>query len=127
VIAGRDEVGHDRVEKKGGDAGIVEDRVDDVIEIVAGVVGVGLDAAVRVAVAGVVAVKAAAALPVLENDDLAAEAVGVGQDPLDQAADDVAVGGAPVLPLGVDLDEDDVVGVDEAGGAAEGPGRARSI
>ncbi len=127
VIVRGDEIGRHVVEKKSGDAGIVEDRIDDIIETMVGVVGIGLDGAVRVAVAGVAAAEAAAALAVLKNNDLSAETVGVGQDSLDQAAHDVAVGRAPILPLGIDLDEDDVIGVDEAGGAAEGPRRARPI
>ncbi|MGD0804679.1 MAG: hypothetical protein ABSA11_11480 [Candidatus Bathyarchaeia archaeon] len=58
------------------------------------------------------AFQAPAALPVLDEDYLAFEAVGVLQDPLDESPGDVSVCAAPVLPLRVDLQEDHIGSAD---------------
>ena len=60
------------------------------------------------------------ALAVFEDHNFAVEAVGVLQDAMDEAAQHVGVGAAAAFPLGVDFEDDDVVGGDEAVGAAEG-------
>ena len=77
------------------------------------VLGVGVDLAVPVG-ARRIAGQAAPALAVLDDDDFAVETVGVLEDALDEAPDEVGVRAAAVLPLGVDLDQDDVSGGDEA-------------
>jgi len=102
----------DGVEKIGRNPGIVEYPVDEVEEGMALVHGVGSDLAVPVP--GNIAGEAAPPLAIVKDHDFAPEAVRMSEDSVDQAADDVAVRAASALPLGVDLDQDHVVGGDES-------------
>ena len=114
VLGRADEVPPDGIEQERRDAGVIEQAVDEPEERVALVLGVGVDPGVAAVGARGVAGQAAPALAVLDDDHLAAEPVGMLEDALDDAADEVAVGAAAVFPLGVDLDEHDVGGRDEA-------------
>ncbi len=119
VVAGLDKPVAQGIEEDGRNRLAGEDGVHEIEEAVGPVVGVGLHGGVPLVGGARVAIQAAPALAVFHDHHLAREAVGVIEDPLDQAADDVAVGAAAMLPLGIDLDEDHVIFGDHAPRAAE--------
>jgi hypothetical protein len=59
-------------------------------------------------------------LAIFEDDDFAIEAIRMFEDAVNEAANEVGVRCAAAFPLAVDLDEDDVVGVDDPGRASPG-------
>lgn len=64
-----------------------------------------------------IAVEAAPALAVLYDHDFALEAVRVFKNALDEALYQIAVCAASVFPLGIDLEENDIVCRDQAVGS----------
>ena len=95
----------------------LENRIDDIKKRVAFIEGIGMDEVIGIARGGV-AVETAPALSVFKDDDFAVKTIRVIKDSLDKAADKIAVGGAPVFPLSVDLDEDHVIRGDHSEGTA---------
>ena len=87
---------------------------------------VGMDLVIRIRRASI-ACQTAPSLAVLDDDDLAHKSVGVIQDALDETADNIAVGRPPVFPLGIDLDQDDIVRSDKSQRAATSCLNPRSI
>jgi hypothetical protein len=126
MVAGADERGPDGIQKERGDARIVEEGIDQPEERMTFVLGIGVNRGVAIG-ARRIAGQTAAALSVLDDDDLSLESLGMLEDPLDEAPDEVRIGASPVLPLGVHLDEDDVVGGDKAVGPVGAPGEGGPV
>jgi hypothetical protein len=74
------------------------------------IVCIGVDGGVSV---NGIAIQAPLSLTILENDRFAPETVRVAQDALNEPPYEVAVRASPILPLGVNLDENYIFGIDQ--------------
>ena len=110
----------DGVEQGGRDPRIMTHGIDEVEKTMALIIGVGVNGVVRVAPPSQgIAVKAPLALPILEDDHFACKTIGMVQNSPNQPPDEVAVGTATILPLGIHLDQNDIVGRDHSRRTAE--------
>ena len=93
----------------------MESSVYKIVEALTFVIGIGMDAAVRIASpTPSISIQASLALTVFKDYYFTGEAVGMVQNSLDQATDKIGVCGSAILPLGVHLDQDDIVWFDHS-------------
>jgi hypothetical protein len=99
------------IEQIRGDAGITEKIVNEKKKTLILIIGIGVDTCIRI-IRFSITIQTSPSLTVFENDYLPPETIGMIQEALDQAPDEIAVGAPTVFPLGIHLDQNDIVGSD---------------
>src|SRR4030042_5182083 len=92
MVIAVDESPADRVEKRGRHPPVAEDFVNQVKEMMALIVGIGMNGAASAIGRSRSAAEVSPALAVLDDDHLAVKPVRVVEDPLDKAPDEVGIG-----------------------------------